>query len=64
MQTQQPDTVTSSKNRGGSRRRRFAGLLATALVVGVGAVIGYWRTRPPEGAPGASDPERRDSRPW
>jgi hypothetical protein len=47
-----------------SVRRTLAGLLAAAVVIGGGAAIGWWRTRPPDGAPGPSDPERRDARPW
>lgn len=65
MSTQhQPDTAASKTWRGRSRTRVIAGVLATALVVAVGALVGQWRTRPPADYPGPEDPIRRGSRPW
>jgi hypothetical protein len=65
MSTQhQPDTAASKTWRGRSRARVIAGVLAAALVVAVGALVGQWRTRPPADDPGPEDPIRRGSRPW
>jgi hypothetical protein len=61
---QQSDTARSKTWRGRSRARVIAGVLATALIVAVGALVGQWRTRPPADYPGPEDPIRRGSRPW
>jgi hypothetical protein len=65
MSTQQEsDTARWKPGRGRSRKRVIAGVLAAALVVAVGALVGQWRTRPPADDPGPDDPIRRSSRPW
>jgi hypothetical protein len=59
-----PDGAPSDRRRDHSRFRIIAGLLGTAVVIAVGAVIGWWQTRPPADDPGPDDPRRRSSRPW
>jgi hypothetical protein len=56
---QPSDTAQSKTWRGRSRARVIAGVLATALIVAVGALVGQWRTRPPADYPGPEDPIRR-----